>query len=681
MVLLNVRSLRSLSRVGLGAGMCFVLLSHLMACDQGGDGAAPQVEGRASALSTDGVALGQKAQSAAAVQLGVAAADVSLGPPVTRSLPLTGRRFTRFKAFGKDGSATEVSFDELGQPANVEEAAAAENAAYDKLYGKKTPDLYARLVAAQPAMQKVVLLLNFNDTTARGAAVTVSSTMSRAAIQALPDNTAALRRSYAAATASVRARFLAKLRKHDPAALDGGPDPIVYATLSPSAIAEMERDPDVQSIDRDDVVPEQVLNVSALELGYWTPGGLFSGGSNPLGVDGTGIRIAQIDPYGLVTTTNPNLSNVTQGDPTACYSSHDPDHATAVAGVLKSTNQQFHGLAPGAALYAGGGCGLGGSYLQSTLNTAINWGATAVNASYSDGDAALTSYDSAVYSRNVFAVAAAGNHGYSLLCPEGSDGRVTLPGIAYNVLTVGAYDTNSTPGYPDDDRLYNCSAGDTPSAHGDRVKPEIVAPGANIQTLDLNNGVNGELTARSGTSVAAPMVTGTVALMQQANPGLRAWPGVMKAVILATARYSKIIPKGAKGAGYGRLHTDKAVQSIAGTLPGGSRWWMGEGGLSCSSFARTYSVYFVAGKTARVALVWDNDPTYDYVKNKQPSADLDLRIVQPGGAWVAYSTSFDNTQEVAEWTPLVSGTYTALVQKLRCDKPVTRIALASYQDP
>jgi hypothetical protein len=88
-----------------------------------------------------------------------------------------------------------------------------------------------------------------------------------------------------------------------------------------------------------------------------------------------------------------------------------------------------------------------------------------------------------------------------------------------------------------------------------------------------------------------------------------------------------------------------------------------------------------AGKTARVALVWDNDPTYNYVANKQPSADLDLIVNGPDGHRQGYSGSWDNTQEVAEFTPNASGYYTVVANKYRCDKPVTRIALAEYQDP
>ncbi|MGA7742443.1 MAG: S8 family serine peptidase [Polyangia bacterium] len=681
-------------------GIALMAMSQSVASCVGPNGKAAtgvgsRVESHRLALSTDSSSLQQKATSAAAAQLGVAPTAVVLGPPVTLDLPLTGRHFTQFKAVGGSVTTVGVSFDELGQPANVEPALAAESAAYKKLYGKKTPGLYGQMVAAQPATQRVSFLLNFNDTTARGESVSISSTMSPAAVQALPDNTNSLRLSYAAATASVRARFLAKVQQFDSGALDGGPDPVVYATLSPSEIAEMESDPDVQSIERGDLVPKQELNVCSLELGYWDPGQIYPGSDllyvNGVGIDGTGVKIGELDPFALVTTQNPALSNVLQYLPWACYnSSGDVDHATAVAGVLKSSDSWFHGLAPNAALFVGGGCGALGD-LEQSLSGAINWGATTVNASWGGGG--LTDdyeYDSAVFSSNVLPAVSAGNSG-GTGCPDGSGGYVTTPGNAYNVLTAGAYSTYGTPNYPNDDSMYVCSAWQTPSLHGDRIKPEIIAPGVGVMTLGLDTGNYPRIEPETGTSIAAPMITGTIALIQQANPGLKAWPNLVKAIILASAQYDlPNIPQGTKGTGYGRLHTDTAVRMASNTVSAGQYWWTGQGGLYCSLFPLYYSyIYLVAGKPARVALVWDNDPVYTASSMSEPSSDLDLFVYGPApygaqtpyGSRVGYSGSWDNTQEVANFTPPTSGYYQAVANVYRCSMPVNRIAIAAYQAP
>ncbi len=77
-------------------------------------------------------------------------------------------------------------------------------------------------------------------------------------------------------------------------------------------------------------------------------------------------------------------------------------------------------------------------------------------------------------------------------------------------------------------------------------------------------------------------------------------------------------------------------------------------------------MYLYAGTRTRVAIAWDTDPTYwDYPL--RPSADLDLEVVSPSGSVVAGSYSWDNTYEIVEFTPSVTGTYKLRVRKYRCD--------------
>src|SRR4029450_7812459 len=101
-------------------------------------------------------------------------------------------------------------------------------------------------------------------------------------------------------------------------------------------------------------------------------------------------------------------------------------------------------------------------------------------------------------------------------------------------------------------------------------KPDVVAPGTGIVSLSVPgsmlytlhpaNLLGGSLLLGSkpylsltGTSMAAPMVTGTVALMMQANPNLT--PNLAKAIIEYTAQrynYSSL----SQGAGF--LNTEGA---------------------------------------------------------------------------------------------------------------------------
>lgn len=83
-----------------------------------------------------------------------------------------------------------------------------------------------------------------------------------------------------------------------------------------------------------------------------------------------------------------------------------------------------------------------------------------------------------------------------------AEGTLTVPSTSRNVITVGAY-------RQDNDTVAVFSGrGNTTDG---RNMPTLVAPGVNVVTAALGGGY----TARTGTSVAAPFVTGSAALMME----------------------------------------------------------------------------------------------------------------------------------------------------------------------
>ena len=167
-------------------------------------------------------------------------------------------------------------------------------------------------------------------------------------------------------------------------------------------------------------------------------------------------------------------------------------------------------------------------------------------------------------------VAAAGNKG------EGATGRVqyggiTAPANAPWVVTVGATSHAGTIDRADDSIARFSSRG--PTAVDYLAKPDIVAPGVGIESLSapgsrLYNSLSSFLLAGTvpsvslpylsltGTSMAAPVVTGTVALMLQANPSLT--PNAVKAILQYTAQNSPVYNTLTEGSGL--LNARGAVQ-------------------------------------------------------------------------------------------------------------------------
>jgi len=156
---------------------------------------------------------------------------------------------------------------------------------------------------------------------------------------------------------------------------------------------------------------------------------------------------------------------------------------------------------------------------------------------------------------SIVVVVSAGNTGSGTIYPPANDPFV---------ITVGAMDDKGTAVITDD-MLANFSA--YGNIENGSVKPDLVAPGKNIiaRIVNQNMGLAGSHPANkvgtqyfkmSGTSMAAPMVSGAVALLLQDEPGLT--PDQVKYRLMATANKSWS-EYDAKKAGAGYLDVYAAV--------------------------------------------------------------------------------------------------------------------------
>jgi serine protease AprX len=173
----------------------------------------------------------------------------------------------------------------------------------------------------------------------------------------------------------------------------------------------------------------------------------------------------------------------------------------------------------------------------------------------------------------IVVVASAGNMGKAA---DGSPqyGAISAPGNAPWVLTVGASSTMGTNDRRDDTVANYSSRG--PTMVDFAAKPDLVAPGTGTVSLSDANSLfyvtkaaylvsgNGSLdlgsfkpyVTLSGTSMAAPVVAGTVALMLEANPSLT--PNLVKAILQFTAQVYGGYDYLTQGAGF--LNTLEAVR-------------------------------------------------------------------------------------------------------------------------
>ena len=329
-----------------------------------------------------------------------------------------------------------------------------------------------------------------------------------------------------------------------------------------SIIAELARMPQVSSVDLFQI-PELANNFVREAIGIES-----AQGQNPLPWDGTGQIVAVADSG--VDESHPDLKNrlkkvIHRVNPGTL---NDPNgHGTHVCGTIAgdgtASQQEILGMAPGAELIVqtlldssnrltGIPINLGELFQEAyDLGARIHnnsWGVIA------GGLYTLDSYevDEFVYNNpDCLVIFAAGNRGTQVLAELDDLGRISLtslqsPAAAKNVLTVGAccsprsdgpYQGKTWKDFPNGPQKPKASdepiSGDVNfiaafSSRGptddNRVKPEIVAPGTVLLSTRsapsqpshlFSQKYNGHYAFLSGTSMAAPVVTGAAAIVRQ----------------------------------------------------------------------------------------------------------------------------------------------------------------------
>lgn len=252
------------------------------------------------------------------------------------------------------------------------------------------------------------------------------------------------------------------------------------------------------------IVKEKVVEVNSQVTSY-SHEKINLNSKYPTNLKGKGIKIAVIDTG---VAQHPDLvikSGTCTLDKSKCSNSYTDDngHGTHVAGIIAAQDNSIGviGVAPEAEIYAIKSLDSKGEGTTSSILAGIDWAITQnvdiINLSLSTSfeDVGMKEIIDKAYQKGILVIAAAGNEGTS----DGSADSVQYPARFENVIAVSAVDVNNQ-------RLKTSSTGND---------VEIAAPGELILST-IPNGYK----YMSGTSMAAPHVTGLAALYMEKFPTL-----------------------------------------------------------------------------------------------------------------------------------------------------------------
>jgi len=245
----------------------------------------------------------------------------------------------------------------------------------------------------------------------------------------------------------------------------------------------------------------------------------------------------------------------------------------------------------------------------------------------------------------------------------------------FNSLTVANHDDDASA--MSSDSVFR----NPTSSHADRELPEVAANGTSVYTVGFT---------KSGTSMASPAAAGVSALLQSADPTLKAWPEGCRAILLAGATrnvtgdtwWQDVVDDDDASDGGGavnalegyRIAQNRRTRNAAPTRRG---WDVGTltsadfdaSGLSKFSYRIEIPRFWFGPRHVKVGLAWDSKVTTLSIfgitlpLSSRLTVDLDLKIFDKNGAVVGYAGSWDNSYEVAEFDAIPGETYEVRIRR------------------
>ena len=357
------------------------------------------------------------------------------------------------------------------------------------------------------------------------------------------------------------------------------------------------------------------------------------------GLTGSGVKLGIIDMGKVKSDVEIDVSRITYVEPSNVGYHY---HSTNVARIAAGTE----GVALGASIYSSSGSIIGGVLGLSDAGVKV------ANMSIYDTNERTESYnaleiymDYVVSQNKLLVVKSAGN----------DHDAVSSPGMAYNVITTGGFFNQGTTDQSDDVMYRNSNYYKGSGC----FKPDFIADQSYAyKEIEHRN--------TTGTSYAAPFVTGTIALLYELRPSLAALPEAVKAILMASC-HRKVTPSSgdptenmASGLtahqGAGAIDPYKAI-AIAGSRHYGVRT-LG----STTERDRIRINQPAYGSTGlNISLAWSVNP----VNRSTPASKTDLCLwVTNNGRSVGDSYNSDSSTEMVYITPSsTNSNYTISAQR------------------
>ena len=386
------------------------------------------------------------------------------------------------------------------------------------------------------------------------------------------------------------------------------------------------------------------------------------------GHTGAGIKIGQYEA-GVPDVSNVQLAPISSRIHINPQCANDVDgHSTIVADIMVGQSVSVfstHGVAYGADLY----CASDAMSRFAAIEWLIDQNVNVINISSTFGTDSYNTYGAFAQWLDHIAL----NHYVNVVKSAGNSSGtgVSSGGMAYNIVTVGNIDDNGTP-VLNDDQLNSSSSYSTNTLYA--CKPDICAPGTSISTSEYVPGT-------TGTSMSAPMVTGTIALMCNEAYMLRVNVSATKSMLLASVSNSS--PYRFCPSSWSSFPTTNCYTQFGAGLLDSYRAVQLADDFDCylsyfdpnMSF-RTYNIPVTSTSSAiRVSVAYNKDNSITTNSHTSGSINtavvlpnLKLEIISPSNQVVATCYRLNSNVQIVEFTPTQTGIYTA---KVSSTVPVT----------